>query len=71
VIFLVENCVRTAYHSSIEAYGDRLYCELLNEDTGAGAALLLMQKGYTKVFALKGGWRAWEAAKYPVEPKGG
>jgi 3-mercaptopyruvate sulfurtransferase SseA len=28
-----------------------------------------MQKGYTKVFALKGGWRAWEAAKYPVEPK--
>jgi rhodanese-related sulfurtransferase len=28
-----------------------------------------MQKGYTKVFAVKGGWRAWEAAKYPVEPK--
>jgi len=28
-----------------------------------------MGKGYTKVFALKGGWRAWELAKYPVEPK--
>jgi len=25
--------------------------------------------GYTKVFALKGGWGEWVDAKYPVEPK--
>jgi rhodanese-related sulfurtransferase len=28
-----------------------------------------MAKGYTNVYALKGGWKAWEEAKYPVEPK--
>jgi 3-mercaptopyruvate sulfurtransferase SseA len=25
--------------------------------------------GYTKVFALKGGWDEWNKADYPVEPK--
>jgi rhodanese-related sulfurtransferase len=29
-----------------------------------------MAKGYKNVYAVKGGWRAWEEAKYPVEPKG-
>jgi len=28
-----------------------------------------MEKGYTKVFALKGGWAAWKKAGYPVETK--
>ncbi len=28
-----------------------------------------MEKGYTKVYALKGGWIEWAAAKYPTEPK--
>ena len=41
----------------------------MNEATSASSALLLMNKGYTKVFALKGGWKAWELGKYPVEPK--
>jgi rhodanese-related sulfurtransferase len=27
------------------------------------------QKGYTRVFALKGGWQAWLKADYPVEDK--
>jgi rhodanese-related sulfurtransferase len=27
----------------------------------------LLDKGYTKVAALKGGQNAWEAAKYPTE----
>jgi rhodanese-related sulfurtransferase len=27
------------------------------------------QKGYSKVFALKGGWKAWLKAGYPVEEK--
>jgi len=25
--------------------------------------------GYTNVYALKGGWREWFRAKYPVEEK--
>jgi rhodanese-related sulfurtransferase len=25
--------------------------------------------GYTDVYALKGGWREWFRAKYPVEEK--
>jgi len=29
----------------------------------------LIQKGYTKVFALKGGWNAWFKAEYPVEKR--
>ena len=28
-----------------------------------------MARGYTKVFALKGGWRAWERAEFPHEEK--
>jgi rhodanese-related sulfurtransferase len=29
----------------------------------------MMAKGYTKVYALKGGWREWFRAKFPVEEK--
>jgi rhodanese-related sulfurtransferase len=29
----------------------------------------LMEKGFDKVYALKGGWHEWENKKYPVEPK--
>jgi rhodanese-related sulfurtransferase len=29
----------------------------------------LMNMGYTKVFALKGGWDEWEKAGYPTEKK--
>jgi len=28
-----------------------------------------MKAGYSKVFALKGGWHEWEKEKNPVEPK--
>jgi len=28
-----------------------------------------MEKGYNKVYALKGGWKEWEKAKYPREEK--
>jgi len=28
-----------------------------------------MDKGHTKVYALKGGWKEWEAAKFPTEKK--
>ncbi len=29
----------------------------------------LMELGYGKVYALKGGWREWQNAGYPVEKK--
>jgi 3-mercaptopyruvate sulfurtransferase SseA len=29
----------------------------------------LASKGFKKVFALKGGWREWEKAQYPMENK--
>jgi len=28
-----------------------------------------MDLGYGKVYALKGGWREWKTAGYPVEKK--
>jgi len=28
-----------------------------------------MDMGYTKVYALKGGWREWQRAGYPTEKK--
>jgi rhodanese-related sulfurtransferase len=27
------------------------------------------EKGYTKAYALKGGWIEWMSAKYPTEKK--
>jgi len=30
----------------------------------------MMEMGFTAVEVLKGGWKAWEAAKYPTEAKG-
>jgi len=29
----------------------------------------MIEMGFTKVFALKGGWREWEKAQYPIDPK--
>jgi rhodanese-related sulfurtransferase len=28
-----------------------------------------LEQGYTKVYALKGGWNEWANANFPVEPK--
>ena len=41
----------------------------MNEATSASVASKFQQKGFTKVFALKGGWIEWLGAKYPTEPK--
>lgn len=32
-------------------------------------ALRLIEMGYGKVYALRGGWREWERLGYPVEKK--
>jgi rhodanese-related sulfurtransferase len=29
----------------------------------------MIEAGFGKVYALKGGWKEWEAARYPTEPK--
>jgi rhodanese-related sulfurtransferase len=39
----------------------------MNEHTSAGAALLLYQMGFTRVYALLGGLNPWIAAGYPTE----
>jgi len=32
-------------------------------------ALLLMEKGFTNVSVLKGGWNEWVRSGYPTEPR--
>ena len=41
----------------------------MNEATSARVALTLMNMGYTRVYALKGGWHEWQDRGYPIEPK--
>jgi len=37
--------------------------------SSARAAQQFKEKGYDKVYALKGGWEEWLENRYPVEPK--
>jgi len=30
---------------------------------------MMIEKGFTNVYALKGGWNGWIKAGYPTEPK--
>ena len=46
-----------------------LYCACPNEATSVSLSKQLMEKGYTKVYALKEGWTKWLKAKYPVAKK--
>ncbi len=46
------------------------YCACPNEESSGSVAMQLIAKGYKKVYALKGGWKSWDSAKYPVDPKG-
>ena len=46
-----------------------LYCACPHDATSIGLAKLLIRKGYTKVYVLKGGWEEWLKAKYPIEKK--
>jgi rhodanese-related sulfurtransferase len=59
--------------SSVSSYGkDKtfvVYWAWPNEHTSARAVLILIDEGYTKAYALKGGWYEWLRAKYPVEKK--
>jgi NhaP-type Na+/H+ or K+/H+ antiporter/rhodanese-related sulfurtransferase len=43
-----------------------LYCSCPEDASAARGATILMDYGYPNVFALEGGWNAWQAAGYPV-----
>lgn len=44
-----------------------LYCSCPNEASAAQAARLLKERGFSRVWPLRGGLEAWLAAGYPVE----
>jgi len=46
-----------------------IYCGSPNEGTSAANARILMEREYTKVYVLKGGWEEWLKANYPTEKK--
>jgi rhodanese-related sulfurtransferase len=46
-----------------------LYCDEPDEDASAALVQRLRDKNYSKTYALKGGWREWLEAGYPVERK--
>ena len=43
------------------------YCAWPQEGTSASVAQKLLKMGYTKVYALKGGWKEWLKDNYPTE----
>jgi rhodanese-related sulfurtransferase len=44
------------------------YCACPAEQTSNAAAVKLLNNGYKKVFALKGGWKSWLEAAGTTEP---
>jgi rhodanese-related sulfurtransferase len=45
------------------------YCASPNEEISAPIAQLFTERGFTKVYVLKGGWEEWLKAEYPTEKK--
>jgi rhodanese-related sulfurtransferase len=45
------------------------YCTCPNEESSTRTAKILAEKGYPRVFALRGGLDAWVASGYPIEEK--
>lgn len=43
------------------------YCTWPDEQSSARAALILFEKGYDNVEAIRGGLAAWQQAGYPIE----
>lgn len=46
-----------------------VYCSSPEEKTSLDVARSLLEKGFTNVRVLKGGWLVWEAANLPVQRK--
>ena len=45
-----------------------LYCACGAEEESAHAGVILVKAGYSRVWALRGGWDDWLAAGYPTDP---
>ena len=45
------------------------YCACPSDETSLRAAQVLMDAGFTRVRALKGGWEAWRKVSGPVEAR--
>jgi rhodanese-related sulfurtransferase len=46
-----------------------IYSGSTDEANSIANAQILVEKGYTKVYVLKGGWEEWVKANYPTERK--
>lgn len=46
-----------------------LYCSMPEEKTSLDVARSLLEKGFTNVRVLNGGWLVWESANFPVQRK--
>jgi rhodanese-related sulfurtransferase len=46
-----------------------IYSGSSSEGISTANAQILIEKGYTKVYVLKGGWEEWLKAEYPTEKK--
>jgi rhodanese-related sulfurtransferase len=46
-----------------------IYSGSSNEVISTANAQILIEKGYTKVYVLKGGWEEWLKAEYPIQKK--
>ncbi len=46
-----------------------IYSGSLNEGSSTANAQILIEKGYTKIYVLEGGWEEWLKAGYPTEKK--
>lgn len=46
------------------------YCDRPGEATSLKVAMWAFDHGRSRVGVLVGGWEGWQAAGYPVEPKG-
>ena len=47
------------------------YCACPNEESALKAAQVLLENGFKRVRALKGGWQEWKKAAGPTEPRPG
>jgi len=68
----IKGAVREDYHMFYQHPKDKtlvLYCASPAEGMSAPMAQKIIDKGFIKVYVLKGGWEEWLKANYPTEKK--
>jgi rhodanese-related sulfurtransferase len=61
--------VESSLHSINRESTVLAYCTCPNEESSIKVAQKLSEKGFPRTLALRGGFDAWVAAGYPIEPK--